>query len=69
VRATNTMTLAVLKTGLDAHAVGALWLADIGIRREVYRPVGARLPDGLVIRGYRVRLVASKPPERNEDVR
>ncbi|GAA1221845.1 NAD(P)H-hydrate epimerase [Rhodoglobus aureus] len=56
VRATNTMTLAVPKTGLDSDAVGALWLADIGIPREVYRRVGVQLSEGLFTTGYRVRL-------------
>ena len=56
VRATTTMTLALPKTGLDAGAVGRLWLADIGIPREVYRRVGVQVPDGLFTRGYRVQL-------------
>ena len=55
-RATTTMTLALPKTGLDADAVGVLWLADIGIPREVYRRVGVQVPDGLFTPGYRVRL-------------
>jgi len=55
-RAKTTMTLALPKTGLDADAVGVLWLADIGIPREVYRRVGVQLPDGLFTPGYRVRL-------------
>ncbi|MDJ0336104.1 NAD(P)H-hydrate epimerase [Salinibacterium sp. G-O1] len=56
VRATHTMTLALPKTGLDVDAVGELWLADIGIPREVYRRVGIDLPDALFTPGYRVRL-------------
>ncbi|MGV8896281.1 MAG: NAD(P)H-hydrate epimerase [Rhodoglobus sp.] len=56
VRATHTMTLAVPKTGLDVDAVGELWLADIGIPREVYRRVGIDLPVALFTAGYRVRL-------------
>ena len=56
VHATTTMTLALPKTGLDADAVGQLWLADIGIPREVYRRVGVDLPAGLFTSGYRVRL-------------
>ncbi len=59
VRATTTMTLALPKTGLDAAAVGRLWLADIGIPREVYRRVGVRPPDGLFTAGYRVELAAA----------
>ncbi|MBH0097517.1 NAD(P)H-hydrate epimerase [Salinibacterium sp. NSLL150] len=59
VTATHTMTLAAPKTGLDAEAVGALWLADIGIPREVYRRVGIELPPALFAPGYRVRLRAS----------
>jgi len=57
VRPTNTMTLAVPKSGLGAGTVGVLWLADIGIPREVYQRVGVQLPDGLFTPGYRVRLV------------
>jgi NAD(P)H-hydrate epimerase len=57
VRATTTMTLALPKTGLDADAVGTLWLADIGIPREVYRRVGVSVPEGLFTHGYRVRVV------------
>lgn len=41
-------------------AVGELWLADIGIPREVYRRVGVAPPDGLFALGYRVRLHAIK---------
>ncbi len=59
VSATHTMTLAVPKTGLDAEAVGSLWLADIGIPREVYRRVGIELPPALFTPGYRVRLQTS----------
>lgn len=59
VTATDTMTLAAPKTGLDAEAVGTLWLADIGIPREVYRRVGIELPPALFAPGYRVRLRAS----------
>lgn len=56
VRATTTMTLALPKTGLDADAVGGLWLADVGIPREVYRRVGVHPPGGLFTPGYRVQL-------------
>ncbi|MEO6944871.1 MAG: NAD(P)H-hydrate epimerase, partial [Lacisediminihabitans sp.] len=66
VRATTTMTLAVPKTGLDADAVGALWLADIGIPREVYSRAGVQLPVGLFTSGYRVHLVAANPLGRND---
>lgn len=57
VRATATMTLALPKAGLDVGAVGLLWLADIGIPREVYRRVGVCPPDGLFTPGYRVKLL------------
>lgn len=56
VGATTTMTLALPKTGLLSVAVGELWLADIGIPREVYRRVGVSPPAGLFASGYRVRL-------------
>ncbi len=61
VHASVTMTLALPKTGLDADTVGELWLADIGIPREVYRRVGLHPPQGLFSPGYRVRLVANRP--------
>ncbi len=61
VRATTTMTLAVPKSGLNSDTVGSLWLADIGIPREVYTRVGLSLLDGLFSPGYRVRLVAGEP--------
>ena len=64
VRATTTMTLALPKTGLDADAVGELWLADIGIPREVYRRVGVSPPDKLFAPGYRVRLHAINRTDR-----
>ena len=44
VRASVTLTLALPKTGLDVATVGELWLADIGIPREVYRRVGIDVP-------------------------
>lgn len=56
VHATTTMTLALPKSGLDVAAVGQLWLADIGIPREVYRRVGVRILHGLFSNGYRVEL-------------
>lgn len=60
VAATTTMTLALPKTGLDTAAAGRLWLADIGIPREVYRRVGVHPPDGLFTPGYRVRLAKGR---------
>ncbi len=39
--------------------VGELWLADIGIPREVYRRVGVSPPERLFTPGYRVRLGAT----------
>jgi NAD(P)H-hydrate epimerase len=62
VRASVTMTLALPKTGLDAEAVGRLWLADIGIPREVYRRVGVRPPEKLFASGYRV-LLTTEPAD------
>ena len=56
VHAATTMTLAMPKTGLSAAAAGHLWLADIGIPREVYRRVGIHVPDRLFADGYRVEL-------------
>jgi len=47
VRASVTLTLALPQTGLDAATVGELWLADIGIPREVYRRVGIDVPTGV----------------------
>jgi NAD(P)H-hydrate epimerase len=54
IRAATTMTLALPKTGLDAAAVGDLWLADIGIPAEVYRRVGIAVPSDLFGDRYRV---------------
>jgi len=45
--ATETMTLALPKTGLGVDAVGSLWLADIGIPRETYRRAGIEVPRGI----------------------
>lgn len=54
-----TLTLALPKAGLDASAVGALWLADIGIPPGVYRRMGLEVPVGLFGPRYRVPLRAS----------
>jgi len=56
VRAAATVTLALPKTGLDAAAVGDLWLADIGIPAEVYRRVGLEVPVAVFADRYRVGL-------------
>ena len=56
IAATRTMTLALPKTGLDAAAVGELWLADIGIPAEVYRRVGVDVPADVFGNRYRVPL-------------
>lgn len=53
VRATVTLTLALPKTGLGAAAAGDVWLADIGIPREVYRRVGIDVPPTLFGARYR----------------
>lgn len=59
VRAATTMTLALPKTGLDAEAVGELWVADIGIPRRVLERAGVMPPPAsLFSGGYRVRLRA-----------
>ncbi len=42
--ASQTMTLALPKTGLDVAAAGDLWLADIGIPGETYRRAGLEVP-------------------------
>lgn len=56
VSASTTMTLALPKSGLDGAEVGRLYLADIGIPREVYRRVGVHVPTTLFTGGYRVEL-------------
>ncbi|MFO7549541.1 MAG: NAD(P)H-hydrate epimerase [Acidimicrobiia bacterium] len=56
VHADVTLTLALPKTGLDAAAVGDLWLADLGIPMTVFRRLGIPVPAGLFAGGYRVRL-------------
>jgi NAD(P)H-hydrate epimerase len=47
VMATETLTLALPKTGLDVGAVGRLVLADIGIPAETYRRAGLEVPASL----------------------
>jgi len=42
--ASQTMTLALPKTGLDVAAAGDLWLADIGIPGETYQRAGLEVP-------------------------
>lgn len=59
--ASETLTLALPKTGLDAAVVGRLTLADIGIPAGVYRRAGIEVPEGLFSAGYRVGLTPSKP--------
>lgn len=44
VTASETMTLALPKTGLAVPAAGNLWLADIGIPNETYRRLGVDVP-------------------------
>jgi len=61
VSATTTMTLALPKQGLDVPAVGRLWLADLGIPRDVYRRVGIRVPEHLFAHAFRVALDSSRP--------
>jgi len=45
--ATETMTLALPKTGLGVHPAGSLWLADIGIPVEAYHRAGIEVPSDL----------------------
>ena len=47
ITATETMTLALPKTGLGVDAVGSLWLADIGITRQTYRLAEIEVPSGM----------------------
>ena len=47
VRATQTLTLALPKTGLIATAAGEMLLADIGIPSETYRRAGIQVPMGI----------------------
>ena len=51
--ATETLTLALPKTGLDAAGVGRLTLADIGIPAGLYERLGIEVPDKLFADGYR----------------
>lgn len=57
--ASQTMTLALPKTGLDVAAVGTLWLADIGIPGETYRRAGIPIPVGLFGDEFIVPIVIS----------
>ncbi len=54
VTAAGTVTLALPKTGLDVGAVGALWLADIGIQAELYHRAGHAVPTGIFGDGFTV---------------
>lgn len=53
VLASATLTLALPKTGLDVAAVGDLFLADIGIPRDVYRRSGIDVPAHIFGERYR----------------
>ncbi len=55
-RASQTLTLALPKTGLDVAAAGAVSLADIGIPPEVYRRAGIDIPVEIFGMRYRVPL-------------
>lgn len=44
IQASQTVTLALPKTGLDGEAVGDLYLADLGIPAEAYRRAGISVP-------------------------
>ena len=54
VLASATLTLALPKTGLDVAAAGVVFLADIGIPREVYRRAGIDVPVHIFRARYRV---------------
>jgi len=56
VDATATLSLALPKTGLDAAAVGDLYLADLGIPAEVYRRLGIEVPSALFEDRFRMAL-------------
>lgn len=61
VAASRTVTLALPKTGLDARAVGDLWLADLGIPAGVYQGMGIEVPIDVFGPGFLVELsVASE---------
>lgn len=45
VRALTTLTLALPKTGLIGHAIGDLWLADIGLPRAAFSRAGLMYED------------------------
>lgn len=53
---TQTLTLALPKTGLGADAAGDIWLADLGIPVGVYRRVGIEPPPRVFERGPLVHL-------------
>jgi NAD(P)H-hydrate epimerase len=56
VEATITLTLALPKTGLAVPAAGELWLADIGIPKQIYTTAGIQVPHPLFDGRYRVHL-------------
>ncbi len=59
VSAAVTLTLALPKSGLDVPAVGALWLADLGIPAATFRRVGIDVPPDLFGPAFRVPLTPS----------
>ena len=56
VEAAITVTVALPKTGLVAPTAGELWLADLGIPKDVYTRAGIHLPQSLFGARYRIRL-------------
>jgi NAD(P)H-hydrate epimerase len=62
VRASQTLTLALPKTGLDVVGVGRLTLADIGIPVGVYKSVGLEIPETLFTAGQIVGLTPNTSP-------
>lgn len=56
VEAVATVTLALPKTGLVSPLAGELWLADLGIPREVFVTAGIHLPRHLFDGRYRIHL-------------
>lgn len=57
VRADQTVTLGLPKTGMLAAACGEIWVADIGIPAAAFAEIGVALPDHLFAMHDRVQLV------------
>ena len=66
VMATETMTLALPKTGLDVDAAGDVWLADLGIPPAAYSHLGIFVPGELFGDQFMVRIDTAREAATDE---